>query len=40
MLRKNIAHFPVGETPIHITYRLHGSIPKQTEQQQFSLSVK
>ena len=32
MPRKNLVHFPVGHTPVHINYRLHGSIPKQTEQ--------
>ncbi|MCP9234703.1 transposase [Lewinella sp. JB7] len=25
--RKPIAHFPIGRSPVHINYRLHGSIP-------------
>ena len=31
-MRKNISHFDIGLDPVHINYRLHGSIPKIVRQ--------
>ncbi len=31
-LKQNIVHFPTGLTPVHINYRLYGSIPTALKQ--------
>jgi REP element-mobilizing transposase RayT len=33
MRSNNRSHFPIGKTPVHFTYRLHGSIPKGYEKE-------
>jgi len=32
MNTKSRQHFPIGQEPVHITYRLYGSIPKVHQQ--------
>ncbi len=33
MRSKNRSHFPIGQKPVHFTYRLYGSIPKSYDEE-------